>query len=130
MDFQPIINLIAQTGIWCVLAFGLGKILFDWMKKFFEYIKEEKERDRADFKQEKDRIYSLFDNQAEISSQQKDLLQQHLIMAEHNKEMLDRLTDIQMLHTNRLDRIEDRQSRLETEVREMNKNIIENMKRG
>ena len=37
--------------------------------------------------------------------------------------MLDRLTDIQMLHTNRLDRIEERQTRLEEEIKGLGKNL-------
>ena len=51
--------------------------------------------------------------------QQKDLLTQSITMSQHNKEMLDKLTDIQMLHTNRLDRIEDRQTQLEEEVKKI-----------
>ena len=51
--------------------------------------------------------------------QQKDLLTQSITMSQHNKEMLDKLTDIQMLHTNRLDRIEDRQTQLEEEIKKI-----------
>lgn len=116
MDFQPIINLVAQTGIWCVTAFVIGKV-------FFDYVKKDKEQEREDHKEERDRMYTLIENQGKIMEQQKELLGKQVLMSEHNKEMLDRLTDIQMLHTNRLDRIEDRQSRLEEEVKEINKNL-------
>ena len=50
---------------------------------------------------------------------QKDLLTRSITMSQHNKEMLDKLTDIQMLYTNRLDRIEDRQTQLEEEVKKI-----------
>jgi hypothetical protein len=40
-------------------------------------------------------------------------------MTQSNKETLDNLNNIQMLHTNRLDRIEDRQTQLEEEVKKI-----------
>ena len=52
-------------------------------------------------------------------SQQKELLAKQVATAQENKETLKKLTEIQMLHTNRLDRIEDRQSQMEAEIRKI-----------
>lgn len=112
MDIQPIIELITQTGIWCMTTYILAKY-------FFDYVKKDKENDRQDHKEDKDKLYTLLDNQSKILEQQKEMLSKQVIMSEHNKEMLDKLTNIQMLHTNRLDRIEDRQTRLEEEVKKI-----------
>lgn len=68
-------------------------------------------------------MYTMIENQGKILEQQKELLSEQVLMSRHNKEMLDRLTDIQMLHTNRLSSIEDRQFRLEQEVKEINEKL-------
>ena len=47
--------------------------------------------------------------------------------SQHNKEMLEKLTSIQMLQTNRLDRVEERQTKLEEEIKELRK-ILQNEK--
>lgn len=111
-SFEPVVNLITQTGVWCVTAYILGR-----------YLIQDKHQDRQDNKEEKERLYGLIENQGKILEQQKDLLSQQVMMSQHNKEMLDRLTDIQMLHTNRLDRIEDKQTRLEEEIKDLGKNL-------
>lgn len=116
-NFEPVVNLITQTGIWCATSYILGK-----------YLIREKQQDRQDNKEEKERLYGLIENQGKILEQQKELLSQQVMMAQHNKEMLDRLTDIQMLHTNRLDRIEERQTRLEEEIKDLGKTY--KMKKG
>ena len=116
---QPIVDLVTQTGIWCVTAYGLGR-----------YILNNGSLDRKENKEEKERLYSIIDNQGKILEQQKELIGKQVIMAEHNKEMLDRLTKIQMLHTNRLDRIEDRQTRLEEEMKELNRSLQDKNKKG
>ena len=111
-NFDSVINLVTQTGVWCVTSYILGK-----------YLIREKQQDRQDNKEEKERLYGLIENQGKILEQQKELLSQQVMMSQHNKEMLDRLTDIQMLHTNRLDRIEERQTRLEEEIKDLGKNL-------
>ena len=111
-NFDSVVNLITQTGVWCVTAYILGRHLL-----------REKQQDRQDNKEEKERLYGLIENQGKILEQQKELLSQQVMMSQHNKEMLDRLTDIQMLHTNRLDRIEERQTRLEEEIKDLGKNL-------
>ena len=117
MDLQPFTELITQAGIWCVAAFLIAKLFIDYIKSDKEQDREdhkqERERDREDYKEEKLRMFSVIDNQGKILDQQKTMLEKQLLMSEHNKDMLDKLTDIQMLHTNRLDRIEDRLGRLE-----------------
>ena len=123
---ENFIQLISQTGIWCVTAFILAK-------SFFDYVTKREEVDRTSFKEREDRTYSIIENQEELMQQQKDLLSKVIIMIENNKEKLSNLTDmtqsnketldnlnnIQMLHTNRLDRIEDRQTQLEEEVKKI-----------
>lgn len=111
-SLEPVVNLITQTGVWCVTSYILGKCLI-----------REKQQDRQDNKEEKERLYGLIENQGKILEQQKELLSQQVMMSQHNKEMLDRLTDIQMLHTNRLDRIEERQTRLEEEIKDLGKSL-------
>lgn len=106
MDLQPLVELVTQTGIWCVSAFIIAK-------HFFEYIKKDGENKREDMKEDKDRMYEILDKYSVLMEQQKELLSEQVCISENNKEMLNRLTDIQMLHTNRLDRIEDRLGRLE-----------------
>lgn len=114
---EALIQLISQTGIWCAAAFAIGKI-------FIDYINKKDALERQDFKEREERVYGLLEKQEEIMSQQKDLLTQQVVMSQHNKEMLDKLTDIQMLHTNRLDRIEDRQAQLEEEVKKIGSKLI------
>ena len=123
---ENFIQMISQTGIWCVTAFLLGKT-------FLDYIIKREEVDRTSFKEREDRTYSIIENQEALMQQQKDLLSKAIIMIENNKEKLSNLTDmtqsnketldnlnnIQMLHTNRLDRIEDRQTQLEEEVKKI-----------
>lgn len=111
-NFEPVVNLITQTGVWCVTAYILGRHLL-----------REKQQERQDNKEEKERLYGLIENQGKILEQQKELLSQQVMMSQHNKEMLDRLTDIQMLHTNRLDRIEERQTKLEEEIKDLGKSL-------
>lgn len=112
MNNENFIQLISQTGIWCVTAFILAKC-------FFDYVTKREEVDRTSFKEREDRMYSIIEKQETIMQQQKDLLSQQITMSQHNKDMLDKLTDIQMLHTNRLDRIEDRQTQLEEEIKKI-----------
>ena len=123
---ENFIQMISQTGIWCVTAFLLGKT-------FLDYIIKREEVDRTSFREREDRTYSIIENQEALMQQQKDLLSKAIIMIENNKEKLSNLTDmtqnnketldnlnnIQMLHTNRLNRIEDRQTQLEEEVKKI-----------
>ena len=123
---ENFIQMISQTGIWCVTAFLLGKT-------FLDYIIKREEVDRTSFREREDRTYSIIENQEALMQQQKDLLSKAITMIENNKEKLSNLTDmtqsnketldnlnnIQMLHTNRLDRIEDRQTQLEEEVKKI-----------
>ena len=109
---ENFIQLISQTGIWCVTAYILGK-------NFIDYITRREENDKVNFREREERMYRIIEKQEAIMLQQKDLLTQSITMSQHNKEMLDKLTDIQMLHTNRLDRIEDRQTQLEEEVKKI-----------
>ena len=109
---ENFIQMISQTGIWCVTAFLLGKT-------FLDYIIKREEVDRTSFREREDRTYSIIENQEALMQQQKDLLSKAITMIENNKETLDNLNNIQMLHTNRLDRIEDRQTQLEEEVKKI-----------
>ena len=111
-NFEPVVNLITQTGIWCVTAYILGR-----------YLIKDKQQDRQDNKEEKERLYKLIENQGKILEQQKELLSQQVMMSQDNKEMLERLTSIQMLHTNRLDRIEERQTKLEEEIKDLRRSL-------
>lgn len=121
---EQIADLIAKTGIWCVTAYLIGKRFMDYIKSDREQSREDTQREREQSREdrqkerehdrvEKDRLYSVIENQSMLMQQQKELLGQQLVLSEHNKEMLDKLTEIQILHTNRLDRIEDRLGRLE-----------------
>lgn len=117
------LEMIVQGGSWLVgilAAMVIGK-------QMIEYIRVDKENDRKDNKEDRERIYALMERQNLLAAQQKDvLLQTNLLiqkqagMEEHNREMLnglkatlDKMNDIQMLHTNRLDRIEDKQENLD-----------------
>ena len=113
-NFDSVINLVTQTGVWCVTSYILGK-----------YLIREKQQDRQDNKEEKERLYGLIENQGKILEQQKELLSQQVMTSQDNKEMLERLTSIQMLQTNRLDRVEERQTKLEEEIKELRK-ILQN----
>lgn len=123
MDFQPFINTIAQAGVWCIAAFVMGKMFIDYINKDKELDRQDVVNERQMFREERERLYLLVEGQGKILEQQRDMLGQQVEASKHNKEMLDKLTNIQMLHTNRLDRIEDRQSRLEEEVKEINRNL-------
>lgn len=126
---EQFIELVVQGGSWLVgvlAAFTIGKQLID-------YIKTDKEQDRMDYKEDRERMYALIERQNALAEQQKDmqvqtnvLIQKQIGMEEHNREMLnglkatmDKMNDIQMLHTNRLDRIEDKQEQMEKEIRKI-----------
>ena len=111
-SFEPVVNLITQTGVWCVTAYILGRHLL-----------REKQQDRQDNKEEKERLYGLIENQGKILEQQKELLSQQVMMSQDNKEMLERLTSIQMLQTTRLDRVEERQTKLEEEIKDLRRSL-------
>ena len=120
-SFEPVVNLITQTGVWCVTAYILGRHLL-----------REKQQDRQDNKEEKERLYRLIENQGkileqqkELLGQQKELLSQQVKTSQDNNEMLERLTSIQMIQTNRLDRVEERQTKLEEEIKELSR-ILQN----
>ena len=113
---ENFMQLISQTGIWCVTAYIIGK-------SFFDYITRREEGDRQIYKDREERMYSIFEKQESIMLQQKDLLSQQVTMSQHNKEMLDKLTNIQILHTNRLDRIEERQTQLEAASKKIWSNL-------
>lgn len=115
---EALMQLITQTGIWCVTAYILGKA-------FFDYINKKDEVTRQDTKQREERIYTIMEKLENTISQQKDILVQQVLTTEHNKQVLDKLTDIQMLHTNRLDRIEDKQSQQDEELKEISKTLRE-----
>ena len=125
---ESFLELISQTGIWCATTFVLGKVLLNYVSKTQdENRKINRERDevtRQDNKEREERLYTLFDRQELLMSQQKDLLSQQAATALENKETLKKLTEIQMLHTNRLDRIEDRQSQMEAELRKIGERLV------
>ena len=123
MNFQPFINTIAQAGVWCIAAFLMGKMFLDYVKKDKEHDREDMKEERAVYNNEKERIYSLYERQSKILEQQSQMLSELLSVSQHNRDMLDKLTNIQMLHTNRLDRLEDRQSRLELELKDVNQKL-------
>ena len=120
---ESFVELISQTGIWCATTFVLGKVLLNYISKTQdENRKLSRERDentRQDNKEREERLYTILDRQELLMSQQKELLSQQLATAQENKETLKKLTEIQMLHTNRLDRIEDKQSQMEAEIRKI-----------
>ena len=120
---EGFVELISQTGIWCATTFVLGKVLLNYISKTQDANRQlSKERDeitRQDNKEREERLYTLLDRQEVLMGQQKDLLSQQAATALENKETLKKLTEIQMLHTNRLDRIEDRQSQMEAELRKI-----------
>ena len=111
-SLEPVVNLITQTGVWCVTAYILGK-----------YLIREKQQDRQDNKEDKERLYGLIENQGKILEQQKELLSQQVKTSQDNKEMLERLTSIQMIQTNRLDRVEERQTKLEEEIKDLRRSL-------
>ena len=106
MNFETLMELVTQTGILCATAYLLGKTLLDLLKK-------DKEQAREDYKADKERLYTFIENQNGLLQELKELANKQATTSEHSKEMLNKLTDIQMLHTNRLDRIEERLARLE-----------------
>ena len=122
MNFQPFINAVAQAGVWCMAAFILGKSYLDYINKDKEHDRLERLDDRDYNRAEREKLYQLMNDQASILKDQKILLSRQVDVSEHNKDMLDKLTNIQMLHTNRLDSIEDRQSRMEEELKRLNSN--------
>lgn len=119
-------NLFIQGGSWAVGIFAAGVV----GKQLIQYITKDKEQDRIDFREDKKKMYELMDKQNQISAEQKEmitqtniLLQKQVEMSSSNKEMIaglkatmDKMNDIQMLHKNRLDRIEDRQIFMEREI--------------
>lgn len=118
-----ILDLILQGGSWLIGIFAAIAV----GRQFIAFITHDKDLDRQDAKEDRERMYSLMEKQNELYSQQKEML----VKSEaYNKEALkgiknslDKLNEIQMLHTNRLYRIEDRQEKLESEVKKIGDKI-------
>lgn len=118
-----LLEIVTQGGSWLVgviAAIVIGR-------QFVNFVSKDKELDRADSKEEKEKMYALMEKQNELYGQQKELL---IRMDSYSREMLkglkgtmDKMNEIQMLHTNRLDRIEDKQSQMETELRKISEKI-------
>ena len=125
---EGFVELISQTGIWCATTFVLGKVLLNYISKSQdENRKLSRERDevtRQDNKEREERLYTILDRQELLMSQQKDLLSQQAAASLENKDTLKKLTEIQMLHTNRLDRIEDKQSQMEAELKKIGERLL------
>ena len=51
---ESFIQLISQTGIWCVTAYILGK-------NFIEYITRREEDDKVNFKEREERMYRIIE---------------------------------------------------------------------
>lgn len=120
---EALMQLISQTGIWCAAAFVLAKVFLDYINKKDaaqrQDSKEREEVNRQDFKDRDDRTYNMISKLENLMSQQKELLSQQTIMSKQNKDTLDKLTEIQILHTNRLDAIERKQGEMEEQLKKI-----------
>lgn len=129
-----IMDFILQGGSWAIgilAALVVGKQFISYITKDKEMdrqdAKERLDRDRAFAKEDNERVYSLMEKQNVLFEQQRETLiqislkqvssdEQNRLIFNGLKDTMDGLKEIQMLHTNRLDRIEDRQSNLEREI--------------
>ncbi len=118
MDMESIIlETLTQYGF-----LGVGIIFMT--KKYFEHTEKNIDNNREDSRQREERLYQIFDKQSEMMEQQFLLLQEMKASTDYHKDMLNKLTDIQMLHTNRLDRIDGEMALVKSEVTSIKEQII------
>ena len=120
MDIKTVFEAVAGTGAWGLLAVFLIKYFIDDKAKTIDRLEEIHKESQEYMRADKEKIQldntKLMDvsiSQNNLLIQQKDILEKQTELLSHNAEMmigiestLDRITDIQLIHANRLDNIE------------------------
>lgn len=120
MDITAVFEAVAGSGAWGLLAVFLIKYFIDdktkTINRLEEIHKESQEYMRADKEKiqlDNTKLMDVSISQNNLLVQQKDILEKQTELLSHNAEMmigiesaLDRITDIQLIHANRLDNIE------------------------
>lgn len=134
MDYTELVKAAAGTGAWGLLALFLIKYFIDDKAKTITILEDSKastierlenshKETMVDMKNDKDKLMEIVMSQKELLTQQKEILSRQTEMLGHNEATLgglkiamDKIIDIQLLHANRLEKIEDRLERVERQT--------------
>ena len=123
MDMNEIFKAVAGNGAWGLLAVFLIKYFIEDKAKTIERFESNHKETIEDMKEDKDKLLEIVMSQKELLTQQKEILSKQTDMLSHNEETLnglkiamDKIVDIQLLHANRLEKIEDRLERVEKQT--------------
>ena len=120
MDIMEIFKTAGSTGAWGLLAVFLIKYFIDDKAKTIERLETSYRENYGDMRLDKNKLTEIIATQKDLLIQQKEILSKQTDMLGHYEDILngiktnlEKITDIQLLHANRLEKIESRLERLE-----------------
>ena len=120
MDIMEIFKTAGSTGAWGLLAVFLIKYFIDDKAKTIERLEKSYRENYGDMRTDKNKLTEIISTQKDLLIQQKEILSKQTDMLGHYEDILngikttlEKITDIQLLHANRLEMIESRLERLE-----------------
>lgn len=123
MDMTELIKAAAGSGAWGLLAVFLIKYFMDDKSQTISSIEKNHKESMDDMKEDKDKLMEIVISQKELLTQQKEILSRQTEMLSQNQDTLigvkmaiDKITEIQIGFTNRLDKIEDKVERVERQT--------------
>lgn len=123
MEFPELMKAVVSKGAWAVLAVYLIKYVIDDKAKTVELLDNNYKDISAAINSDKEKLMEIVVSQRDLLSQQKEILARQTDMLCNNEEILnglklsiDKIVDIQLLHANRLEKIEDRVERIERQT--------------
>jgi NAD(P)H-dependent flavin oxidoreductase YrpB (nitropropane dioxygenase family) len=123
MDMSELIKAVAGNGAWGLLAVFLIKYFMEDKTKTIELLTKNHKESIEDMKEDKDKLMEIVISQKELLAQMKDILARQTEMLSRNEDTLDgvkvaidKIVDIQVMHANRLEKIEDRIEQVEKQI--------------
>jgi len=117
---MEIFKTAGSTGAWGLLAVFLIKYFIDDKAKTIERLEKSYRENYGDMRTDKNKLTEIISTQKDLLIQQKEILSKQTDMLGHYEDILngikttlEKITDIQLLHANRLEMIESRLERLE-----------------
>lgn len=123
MDVSELLKVVVNNGAWAVLAVYLIKYVIDDRLKTVALLDKNHKDVLAAINKDKEKLIEIVISQKDILNQQKEILVKQTDKMCDNEEILnglklsiDKIVDIQLLHANRLEKIEDRIEKIEKQI--------------
>mgnify|MGYP007069471666 CR=1 FL=1 len=123
MDTTELFKAVAGNGAWAILAVFLIKYFIEDKSKTIGLLEKTHKEASCDMKKDKDSLLDIVISQKELLTQMKDILARQTDMLSRNEDTLDgikiaidKIVDVQMIHANRLERIENRVEMVEKQT--------------